>query len=61
MSGLHVAADQRGWVRTTLWTRKSNERALRLYTRCGYRLTGRAAALRVGDPIVQLGRVRNLR
>jgi len=56
MAGLHANTDRLGWVRTSLWTRESNARALRLYLKCGYRPTGRAAALRAGDPIVQLER-----
>jgi len=56
MAGLHANTDRLDWVRTSLWTRESNERAQRLYLKCGYRPTGRAAALRAGDPIVQLER-----
>ncbi len=56
MAGLHANTDRLGWVRTSLWTRESNERAQRLYLNCGYRPTGRAAALRAGDPIVHLER-----
>jgi len=56
MAGLHANTDRLGWVRTSLWTRESNERAQRLYLNCGYRPTGRAAAMRAGDPIVHLER-----
>jgi len=43
MAGLHANTDRLGWVRTSLWTRESNERAQRLYLNCGYRPTGRTA------------------
>ncbi len=56
MAGLHEVTDRRGWTRLSVWTRQSNQRALRLYTRCGYRPTGRITTLRTGEPIVQLER-----
>jgi len=61
MAGLHASTDRLGWVRTSLWTPQSNARELRLYLKCGYRPTARAAALRAGDPIVQLERCWRLR
>jgi ribosomal protein S18 acetylase RimI-like enzyme len=48
------AIHARGWTRTTLWTRQSNDRAQRLYAAAGYRPTGRVAHLHDGDAIIQL-------
>lgn len=60
MAGLHVHTNRLGWLRTTVWTRRSNAPALRLYQSSGYRATGRAAVLRAGDGIVQLERRRTI-
>jgi GNAT superfamily N-acetyltransferase len=56
MQGLHERASEKGWSRTTLWTRASNARARRLYEVQGYRGSGHEATLGDGDPILQLER-----
>jgi GNAT superfamily N-acetyltransferase len=56
LQGLHKRASERGWSRTTLWTRSSNARAQRLYERQGYRGSGQETTLGSGDPILQLER-----
>ena len=43
-----------GYTRTTLWTRRSNDRAQRLYAAAGYTPTGRTSHLTDGDAIIQL-------
>jgi ribosomal protein S18 acetylase RimI-like enzyme len=43
-----------GFTRTTLWTRRSNTRAQRLYAAAGYTPTGRSAQLHDDDEIIQL-------
>ncbi|MGI5178245.1 GNAT family N-acetyltransferase [Dactylosporangium sp. CA-152071] len=45
-----------GYTRTTLWTRRSNERAQRLYAAAGYVPNGRTTHLLDGDEIIQLER-----
>ncbi|MHB8274288.1 MAG: GNAT family N-acetyltransferase, partial [Dermatophilaceae bacterium] len=54
LQGLHERASERGWRRTTLWTRASNARAQRLYEGQGYRRSGHETTLGSGDPILQL-------
>jgi GNAT superfamily N-acetyltransferase len=56
LQGLHGRASERGWSRTTLWTRASNERARRLYQSQGYRASGQETTLGDGGPILQLER-----
>lgn len=56
LQGLHERASERGWSRTTLWTRSSNARARRLYEGQGYRRSGQERTLGSGDPILQLER-----
>jgi GNAT superfamily N-acetyltransferase len=56
LQGLHECASERGWSRTTLWTRASNARARRLYEGQGYRRSGHETTLGSGDPILQLER-----
>jgi len=56
LKGLHERASERGWSRTTLWTRASNARARRLYEGQGYRRSGHETTLGSGDPILQLER-----
>jgi GNAT superfamily N-acetyltransferase len=56
LQGLHERASERGWSRTTLWTRASNARARRMYECQGYRRSGHEAALDFGDSIVQFQR-----
>jgi GNAT superfamily N-acetyltransferase len=56
LQGLHERASERGWSRTTLWTRASNARAQHLYEGQGYRRSGHEMTLGSGDPIVQLER-----
>jgi GNAT superfamily N-acetyltransferase len=56
LQGLHERASERGWNRTTLWTRASNVRARRLYEGQGYRRSGRETTLGSGDPILQFER-----
>ncbi|MEV0127052.1 GNAT family N-acetyltransferase [Dactylosporangium sp. NPDC050688] len=46
-----------GYTRTTLWTRRSNDRAQRLYATTGYTPTGRTSHLTDGDAIIQLERL----
>lgn len=56
LQGLHERASERGWSRTTLWTRASNARARRLYQSQGYRASGHEAMLGDGGRILQLER-----
>lgn len=56
LQGLHERASERGWSRTTLWTRASNARARRLYEGQGYRRSGHETTLGSGDSILQLKR-----
>ena len=56
LQGLHRSAWERGWSRTTLWTRASNTRARRLYQGQGYRRSGHETTLGEGDPILQFER-----
>ena len=56
LQGLNERASERGWSRTTLWTRASNARAQRLYVGQGYRRSGQEATLGSSDPILQLER-----
>jgi GNAT superfamily N-acetyltransferase len=56
LQGLHERASERGWSRTTLWTRASNARARRLYEGQGYRKSGHEMTLGSGDAILQLER-----
>jgi ribosomal protein S18 acetylase RimI-like enzyme len=53
VGALHREARAREWLRLTLWTRATNQRARRLYVRSGYRTTRRTHRLRDGDEIVQ--------
>ena len=52
LQGLHECASERGWSRTTLWTRASNARAQRLYVGQGYRRSGQdqETTFGSGDP-----------
>jgi GNAT superfamily N-acetyltransferase len=59
LRGLHESASERGWSRTTLWTRASNSRSRRLYQGQGYRRSGRETTLGDGDPILQFERQNN--
>ena len=59
LQGLHESASERGWSRTTLWTRASNTRARRLYQGQGYRRSGHETTLGDGDPILQFERQNN--
>jgi GNAT superfamily N-acetyltransferase len=56
LQGLHERAADRGWDRTTLWTRASNVRARRLYEGRGYRTSGRQNTLGDSDLILQFER-----
>ena len=56
LQGLHDRASERGWSRTTLWTRGSNARARGLYEGQGYRRSGQELNLGNGDLIIQLER-----
>ncbi len=56
LQGLHERASERGWSRTTLWTRASNARARRLYEGQGYRRSGHETTLGSGDSNLQLAR-----
>jgi GNAT superfamily N-acetyltransferase len=56
LQGLHERASERGWGRTTLWTRASNARARRLYQSQGYQASGHTTTLGDGGPILQLER-----
>lgn len=56
LQGLHERASERGWRRTTLWTRAWNVRARCLYEGQGYRESGLETTLGSGDPILQLER-----
>ncbi|MHB8188758.1 MAG: GNAT family N-acetyltransferase [Dermatophilaceae bacterium] len=56
LQGLHERASDKGWGRTTLWTRASNVRARRLYEGQGYRTSGHETTLGDGDPIFQFER-----
>ena len=56
LQGLHERASERGWNRTTLWTRASNARARRLYEGQGYRRSGHETTLGSGDSVLQLER-----
>jgi len=56
LQGLHERASERGWIRTTLWTRTSNARARGLYECQGYRRSGQEMTLGSGDPILQFER-----
>ena len=56
LQGFHERASERGWSRTTLWTRASNARARRLYEGQGYRSSGQEMTLGSGDSILQLER-----
>jgi GNAT superfamily N-acetyltransferase len=56
LQGLHERASERGWSRTTLWTRASNAHARRLYEGQGYRRSGHEATLGSGDSILQFQR-----
>jgi len=51
----HFAADA-GLERLTLWVAEGNERASRLYARCGYVPTGQTEAFPAGGMEVQLAR-----
>lgn len=53
LQGHHERASERGWSRTTLWTRASNARARRLYEGQGYRRSGHETTLGSGDPMQQ--------
>lgn len=56
LAGLHEAAEQRGWTRTSLWTRESNHRAQRLYLRAEYRPTGRTDELPTAERVLEFQR-----
>ena len=56
LQGLHARASERGWSRTSLWTRASNARARRMYECQGYRRSGHETTLGSGDPILKLER-----
>jgi GNAT superfamily N-acetyltransferase len=56
LQGLHERVSERGWSRTTLWTRASNARARGLYEGPGYRKSGQEMNLVNGDLIIQLER-----
>jgi ribosomal protein S18 acetylase RimI-like enzyme len=53
MEYLHDQMRSRGWELASLWTRKSNQPARRLYTGCGYRQTADIKALDGRDDIVR--------
>jgi GNAT superfamily N-acetyltransferase len=55
---LGEAAVQRGWVRTSLWTRETNHRARRLYLRACYQPTGRSSELPNGERILEFQQTR---
>jgi ribosomal protein S18 acetylase RimI-like enzyme len=50
---LHRQMRERGWSRTSVWTRSSNSRARALYAGRGYELTAETKHLENGDQIVQ--------
>jgi len=56
LQALHERMSARGWNRTTLWTRVSNERGRRLYEGQGYHASGQEATLGDGDHVLQLER-----
>src|SRR5665648_293130 len=56
LQGLHERAYERGWSRTTLWTRASNAHARGLYEGQGYRRSGQEMTLGSGDPILEFER-----
>jgi ribosomal protein S18 acetylase RimI-like enzyme len=53
LRALHIEMCGATWVKASLWTRVSNERARRLYSRGGYVLTGEIKRLPTGDEIVR--------
>jgi ribosomal protein S18 acetylase RimI-like enzyme len=53
LRALHVEMCGATWVKASLWTRVSNERARRLYSRSGYVLTGDTKRLPTGDEIIR--------
>jgi GNAT superfamily N-acetyltransferase len=56
LQGLHERASERGWSRTTPWTRASKARAQPLCVGQGYRRSGQdqETTFGSGDPILQL-------
>jgi GNAT superfamily N-acetyltransferase len=56
LQGLHGRASERGWSRTKLWIRASNERARRLYPGEGNRTTAHESTVGEVDHITQLER-----
>lgn len=56
LAALHAVAEQRGWTRTSLWTRESNQRAQRLYLRAQYRPTGRTGELPTAERVLEFQR-----
>jgi ribosomal protein S18 acetylase RimI-like enzyme len=53
LGALHIEMCGATWAKASLWTRVSNERARRLYSRSGYALTGDIKRLPHGDEIVR--------
>ncbi len=53
LHALHVEMRGASWDESSLWTRASNERARRLYSRCGYVPTGDLKRLHDTDEIVR--------
>ncbi len=56
MAELHRQAADRRCQDLTLWTRRSNDRALALYASAGWARSGRTSTLPDGSAILQLGR-----
>jgi ribosomal protein S18 acetylase RimI-like enzyme len=50
---LHIEMCDTTWAKASLWTRATNDRARRLYSRRGYELTGDIKRLPNGDEIVR--------
>lgn len=55
LTAVAEAAEKGGYKMLQLWTGQSNERALRLYQRCGFNLTGRTKSLGA-ELVLQLAR-----
>jgi ribosomal protein S18 acetylase RimI-like enzyme len=56
LTAIAAAAEERGHSTLQLWTGQNNERAQRLYRRCGFSPTGRTKQLDTGELVLHLAR-----
>lgn len=56
LTAIALAAGQAGYGVLQLWTGQANERAQRLYRRCGFELSGRSKQLESGELVLHLSR-----